>query len=588
MGANALFTAVSGLNANQTYLGVIGNNIANSNTIGFKSSDPIFQNLVSQTLSGVSSSQEGLGTSVYSIQQQFGQGALETTSNPLNMAVDGSGFFIVQSPNGSTYYTRNGQFSENAQGQIVDSTGQNIVQGYPLNAQGISTSGTPQPISLTTSAIPPLATTTATLTANLNSNISPQTTTTTSTNATFMGGYLTSSASAGSSTVNVDMTYKGATGSAPTSLLIGNGDGTSNLYTVSDYYVGATQYTPTTLPSGSAVTSVTLSSPLTSSVLQNTAISQNTLGLTSTSGVLQGSDIQINTNGTAASSTVDPYQFFNTVASVNSNSTVNLSNAMPVPSGGSFTAGGGVIAGPASDYYSTTINVYDSLGNSLPMTVTFAPTSSSAGDWNVYYTINGTAAQRQSLTSTTPDAIFNSNGQITSGTSQILTDVPAYVNPAPATLPDGASEPLNVALNLNNLTQYAATSATTAFTQNGYSTGTLTSFTVDQSGRISGLFSNGQTKYLYQVALANFIAPTGLVSEGNSLYAQSFQSGQPAVGVANSGNFGYITDSALEQSNVNISSEFTNMIIAQNAYVANSKVLTTENAVLTALETAIP
>ena len=587
MGANALFTAVSGLNANQTYLGVIGNNIANSNTIGFKSSDPIFQNLVSQTLSGVSSSQEGLGTSVYSIQQQFGQGALETTSNPLNMAVDGSGFFIVQSPNGSTYYTRNGQFSENAQGQIVDSTGQNIVQGYPLNAQGISTSGTPQPISLTTSAIPPLATTTATLTANLNSNISPQTTPTTTT-GTFMGGYLTSSASAGSSTVNVDMTYKGATGSAPTSLLIGNGDGTSNLYTVSDYYVGATQYTPTTLPSGSAVTSVTLSSPLTSSVLQNTAISQNTLGLTSTSGVLQGSDIQINTNGTAASSTVDPYQFFNTVASVNSNSTVNLSNAMPVPSGGSFKAGGGVIAGPASDYYSTTINVYDSLGNSLPMTVTFAPTSSSAGDWNVYYTINGTAAQRQSLTSTTPDAIFNSNGQITSGTSQILTDVPAYVNPAPATLPDGASEPLNVALNLNNLTQYAATSATTAFTQNGYSTGTLTSFTVDQSGRISGLFSNGQTKYLYQVALANFIAPTGLVSEGNSLYAQSFQSGQPAVGVANSGNFGYITDSALEQSNVNISSEFTNMIIAQNAYVANSKVLTTENAVLTALETAIP
>ncbi len=587
MGANALFTAVSGLNANQTYLGVIGNNIANSNTIGFKSSDPIFQNLVSQTLSGVSSSQEGLGTSVYSIQQQFGQGALETTSNPLNMAVDGSGFFIVQSPNGSTYYTRNGQFSENAQGQIVDSTGQNIVQGYPLNAQGISTSGTPQPISLTTSAIPPLATTTATLTANLDSNISPQTTPTTTT-GTFMGGYLTSSASAGSSTVNVDMTYKGATGSAPTSLLIGNGDGTANLYTVTSYVSGGVTYTPATLPSGSAVTSVTLSSPLTSSVLQNTAISQNTLGLTSTSGVLQGSDIQINTNGTAASSTVDPYQFFNTVASVNSNSTVNLSNAMPVPSGGSFTAGGGVIAGPASDYYSTTINVYDSLGNSLPMTVTFAPTSSSAGDWNVYYTINGTAAQRQSLASTTPDVIFNSNGQITSGTSQTLTDVPAYVNPAPATLPDGASEPLNVALNLNNLTQYAATSATTAFTQNGYSTGTLTSFTVDQNGRISGLFSNGQTKYLYQVALANFIAPTGLVSEGNSLYAQSFQSGQPAVGVANSGNFGYITDSALEQSNVNISSEFTNMIIAQNAYVANSKVLTTENAVLTALETAIP
>jgi flagellar hook protein FlgE len=298
--------------------------------------------------------------------------------------------------------------------------------------------------------------------------------------------------------------------------------------------------------------------------------------------------MQINTNGTATSSANDPYQFFNNVASVNSNSTVNLSNAMPIPSGGSFTAGGGVITGPANDYYSTTINAYDSLGDSLPMTVTFAPSSSTSGSWNVYYKINGTAAQRQALNSTVPDVTFNSEGQITSGISQTLTDVPAYVSPVPGTLPDGASEPLSVALNLNDVTQYAATSAATAFTQNGYSTGTLTSFTVDKSGRISGLFSNGQTKYLYQVALANFISPTGLVSEGNSLYSQSYSSGQPAVGVANSGNFGYITDSALEQSNVNISSEFTNMIIAQNAYVANSKVLTTENSVLRALETAIP
>ncbi len=588
MGANALFTAVSGLNANQTYLGVIGNNIANSNTIGFKTSDPIFQNLVSQTLSGTSSSQEGLGTSVYSIQQQFNQGALQTTSNPLNMAIDGSGFFIVQALNGATYYTRNGQFSENAKGEIVDSTGQNVVQGYSLNAQGVATSGTPQPISLTTAAIPPLATTTATITANLNSNISPQTTPTTTT-GTFMGGYLTQSATVGAKTINVKMTYGGVTGNAPTSILIGNGDGTTNLYTVTSYTTGGGTYTPTTLPSGSVVTSVTLSSPLTSSVLQNTAVSQNNLGLSNTAGILAGSDVQINTGGTAASGTVDPYQFINMVASVNSNNTVNLSNAMPIPSGGSFTAGGGVIAGPANDYYSTTINVYDSLGNSIPMTVTFAPSASTSGNWNIYYTLNGTAAQRQSLASTTPDVTFNSNGQVTAGTSQTLTDVPAYVGlPTPTTLPDGATEPLNVALNLNNVTQYAAKSATTAFIQNGYSTGTLTSFTVDKSGRVSGLFSNGQTKYLYQVALANFIAPTGLVSEGNSLYAESYESGQPAMGVANSGNFGYITDSALEQSNVNISSEFTDMIIAQNAYVANSKVLTTENSVLRALETAIP
>ncbi len=614
MGVNALFTAVSGLDANQTYLGVIGNNIANSNTIGFKSSDPVFENLVSQTLSGTSSSQEGLGTDVYSIQQQFSQGALQNTSNPLNMAVDGNGFFIVQSPNGSTYYTRNGTFSENAQGQIVDSTGQNVVQGYALNSAGIATAGTPSPITLNTGAIAPLATTTANLTANLNSNVSPQTTpTTTTAGSTFMGGYITGNYSAGATTLNVsNLSFNGVAGEAPTSLLIGNGDGTTNLYDVSTYNVGSTPYkldttdsdkgkytttgynTGTLLPSPSTITSVVLSSPLTSSILANTAISQQTLGVTLTTGILPGSDIQIEATSTATSNP-NAYQFLNTVASVSSaNGTVNLSNAMPVGNSsnatyGTFTSGGSVVSGPANDYYSTTINVYDSLGNSLPMTVTFAPSSSTAGNWNAYYSINGTAAQRPSLTASTdasPDITFNSNGQITSTSSLTLTDVPAYVTGATG-LPDGAAQPLNIALNLTNLTQYAATSATTAFTQNGYATGTLTSFTVDQNGRVSGQFSNGQTEYLYQVALANFIAPTGLVSEGNSLYAQTFASGQPAVGIANSGNFGYITDSALEQSNVNISSEFTNMIVAQNAYVANSKVLTTENSVLTALESSV-
>ena len=574
MGANALFTAVSGLDSNQTYLGVIGNNIANSNTIGFKSSNPVFENLVSQTLSGTSSSQEGLGTDVYSIQQQFSQGALQNTSNPLNMAVDGNGFFIVQAPNGSTYYTRNGTFTENAQGQIVDSTGQNVVQGYTLNSAGIATAGTPTPITLNTGAIAPQATTTANLTANLNSNISPQATSTVS-STSFASSYITAPSAAGSDTITVNSAtgFSSSSANAASSILIGNGDGTTNLYHIKKI-------------TGNVLT---LTQSLSGTVLANTAVSQNTLGIKnlSTSGILAGDNIQINTNGTVVSGTPpsDPYQFLDTVASVNTGGTINLSNAMPLS--GTFVTGGSVIAGPANDYYSTTINVYDSLGNSLPLTTTFAPSSSTSGNWNIYYSINGTAATRPNTTLTTPDIIFNPDGGITSGVSQTITDVPSYVTSPPSTLPDGATEPLTIALNLNNLTQYAATSATTAFTQDGYATGTLTSFTVDQNGRISGQFSNGQTEYLYQVALANFIAPTGLVSEGNSLYAQSFASGQPAVGVANSGNFGYITDSALEQSNVNISSEFTNMIVAQNAYVANSKVLTTENAVLTALESSV-
>jgi flagellar hook protein FlgE len=575
MSVNALFTAVSGLNSNQTYLGVVGNNIANSNTDGFKSSDPIFENLVSQTMSGTSSSQEGLGTDVYSIQQEFGQGALQTTSNPLDMAIDGNGFFIVQAPNGSTFYTRNGQFSENASGNIVDPMG-NVVQGYPLSSSGVASSGSPQDISLNTGAIAPKATTTATLTANLDSNISPQISTTMS-SSSYAGSYLTAPASDGSNTITVDSAtgFSATSGAAGNSILIGNGDGTNNAYTIKSI-------------NGNVIT---LNQPLTSSILQNTAVSQSTIQLKSTTGIDSGDSIQINTTGTAASATSDPYQFLDTVSSVVAPSTsstagtVALENAMPLTSSG-YTKGGSVIVGPPNDYYSTTINTYDSLGNALPLTVTFAPTSSTSGSWNAYYSFNGTAAERQSLTSTSPDVTFNSSGQILTGQSLTLTDVPPYVATT-TTLPDGAKSPLTVGLNLDNITQYAAPSATTSFIQDGYSTGTLTSFTVDKSGRITGLFSNGQTKYLYQVALANFVAPTGLVSEGNSLYSQSYASGQPAIGTAQTGNFGYITDSALEQSNVNISSQFTDMIIAQNAYVANSKVLTTENAMLTSLEQAV-
>ncbi len=587
MGVNALFTAVSGLDSNQTYLGVIGNNIANSNTIGFKSSNPIFENLVSQTLSGTSSSQEGLGTDVYSIQQQFTQGAMENTSNPLNMAVDGNGFFIVQAPNGSTYYTRNGTFSENASGEIVDSTGQNVVQGYALNSQGIATAGTPTPIKLNTGAIAPVATTTSDLTANLDSNVSPQISTTVSSSATFAGGYLSANVAAGSSTIYVEGS---GTLKAGDSILIGNGNGTDNLYTIKTIAASSLS---------STADEITLTSALTSSAQENTAVSQNELNISAgATGFSSGMELQINTTGTASSSTSDPYQYLNTIANVitaptsTSAGTVSLTDAMPLTPGTAFLPSGAVIAGPASDYYSTTINVYDSLGNALPMTVTFAPSSSTAGSWNAYYSINGTAATRSTMTSATPtpktaDIAFNSSGAITSTSTLTLTDVPPYVTPTPTNLPDGAKSPLDIALNLSNLSQYSAPSATTAFTQNGYATGTLTSFTVDQSGKISGQYSNGQTQYIAQVALANFIAPTGLTSEGNSLYAQTFASGQPAVGVANSGNFGYITDSALEQSNVDISSEFTNMIVAQNAYVANSKVLTTENAVLTALESSV-
>lgn len=132
----SIFTGISGLNANAMALSVIGDNIANANTVGFKSSRANFGDILSQTLGGAAAMQIGRGAMVYDVQKLFTQGTLETTANPLDLAIEGDGFFVVQQPNGPTYYTRAGQFRINKNGYVVDSN------GYKLQAYKVS-GGTP-------------------------------------------------------------------------------------------------------------------------------------------------------------------------------------------------------------------------------------------------------------------------------------------------------------------------------------------------------------------------------------------------------------------------------------------------------------
>jgi len=131
----SLFTGISGLNANGLALSVIGDNIANANTVGFKASRANFADILSQTLGGASAMQVGRGTMIIDIQKLFTQGTLETTSNPLDLAIEGDGFFVVQQPNGPTYYTRAGQFRVNKDGYIVDPNGY-LLQAYQMDVNG--------------------------------------------------------------------------------------------------------------------------------------------------------------------------------------------------------------------------------------------------------------------------------------------------------------------------------------------------------------------------------------------------------------------------------------------------------------------
>ncbi len=222
--------------------------------------------------------------------------------------------------------------------------------------------------------------------------------------------------------------------------------------------------------------------------------------------------------------------------------------------------------------FSSPITVYDSLGTSHVLTVTY--TNTGANTWSYNITIPGAdvgASSAQTVASGTMS--FNSSGNLTSPTSPIT-------GISITGLADGAAN-MSLSWNLDGsgttstITQQDATSATSATTQNGYGVGTLTGYSVLPDGTVQGEFSNNQTMALGQVAVAGFANQQGLTQIGNNDYAATFASGAAVIGQAESGGNGSIVGGAIEESNVNLSTEFANMIVAQQGYEANAKALTT-------------
>jgi len=163
--------ALSGLTAASQNLDTIGNNIANASTIGFKDVRAEFADVYASSLWGASSTQIGIGTAVAAVTPEFTQGNITTTGNPLDVAINGGGFFR-EVKNGIVSYSRDGQFSLDANGFIV-SPGGNQITGYPANAAGTISSAPPVPLSLSQSPVPPSATTTASVSLNLNAASTP-------------------------------------------------------------------------------------------------------------------------------------------------------------------------------------------------------------------------------------------------------------------------------------------------------------------------------------------------------------------------------------------------------------------------------
>lgn len=219
--------------------------------------------------------------------------------------------------------------------------------------------------------------------------------------------------------------------------------------------------------------------------------------------------------------------------------------------------------------YSMDMTVRNSLGNEIPITVVF--TKQNATDWNV--DLNTTAAG-YTVTDAAPlfTVRFDATGKAVpvgnAGNYTITSPAPA----SPITLN-------NAALDFSGLTQTAAASSVSVKEKDGSAGGSLTSFTFGQSGEITGVFSNGQVKTLGQIALATFSNPGGLLKTGGNTFQESNNSGIPNVSTPGNSR-GVVQAGTLEMSNVDLSEEFTDMIVAQRGFQANSRIITTSDQIL--------
>jgi flagellar hook protein FlgE len=238
-------------------------------------------------------------------------------------------------------------------------------------------------------------------------------------------------------------------------------------------------------------------------------------------------------------------------------------------------------ADPSGSVFHAPVQVFDTRGVTHTLDLTF--TKQPDGSYLLAATLDGAAAQIAADGGAPAGApipvTFDANGQLTA---------PASISVVPdQTLLGGASLPsINVPVRQTNtdgtpgspnFTNFASTSAATATSQDGFPAGTLTAVTLatERNGTLLAVFSNGQMRPFGQLALATFNSQDGLRHAGNNLYAETSGSGQPSIGAAGSGGRGEVVGSALEQSNVDIASEFTDLIVAQRGFQANSRVIST-------------
>jgi len=520
---SAMYQGISGMQAHSTAISVIGNNLANVSTIGYKGSTCAFADLISQDVTtSAGTAQLGLGVQVASIYGDFAQGSIETTTSATDVAIGGAGYFCV-SPGDSdeTFYTRAGNFTFNNEGYLVDTNGYRV-QGWAMKKAASTSSttttdyqiyGTATDIQVSNFQSPASATSKVSLITNLNPS---QTTQCTSSSGNPYFSMLETWQ--GTQTTPLDSSNYSYSGTVK----VYDDTGTSHTLTV--FYDKVTmssnagsdtvwQYTVTCKPSedGRTIDGQKLASTSAAGLLM-------TGTLTFRSGVLVGqSAYTLKSNATGD------------LKGLSNWTQADFSNSGRPEFTANFTK--------ASNASSSTATNAQNIELDLGM-------RSTSRSWS------GTASNAGMV----GNKISNASYLSSMGT------------PSVSAL---ATESYNTG---GNSTLYQS--------QDGYTAGYLQNVSIGQDGVITGTFSNGQQMALYSLELATFTNQWGLRRDGSNLFSATIDSGDALTGTANTAGKGKITSNALEASNVDMASEFVDLITAQRGFEANSKVITTADTLL--------
>jgi flagellar hook protein FlgE len=229
----------------------------------------------------------------------------------------------------------------------------------------------------------------------------------------------------------------------------------------------------------------------------------------------------------------------------------------------------------AGNAYDASATVYDSQGNAIPLVLTFTKTA--ANTWNVSAIVDTSGSYAGSAAvalAGTTSVVFNGSGKV-----DALPAGNGIISMNLTNATDGPTTPQAITLDVTQLTQLSALSDLNAATD-GAKAGVLTTFTVGAAGDITGLYSNGFKQPLGQIALASFANPSGLMKAGGNLFSSSANSGDAQIGTPDTGGRGTIATGFLEGSNVDLAQQFTNMIMAERGFQANSRVITTSDEIL--------